>query len=158
MPVAGFTGAFWNVFKIVTIFTVAHSITLCLASLGIITLPSQLVESIIALSIVLVAFNNIVPTFRDRTWVILFLFGLFHGLGFASVMQHLPYRVGNLNKVLIGFNVGVELGQMAIVAAVFPIMYFLRKTSFYKPVFLVGGSIVLIAIASYWFVERAFGL
>ncbi len=158
VPVAGFTGAFWNVFKIVTIFTVAHSITLCLASLGIITLPSQLVESIIALSIVLVAFNNIVPTFRDRTWVILFLFGLFHGLGFASVMQHLPYRVGNLNKVLIGFNVGVELGQMAIVAAVFPIMYFLRKTSFYKPVFLVGGSIVLIAIASYWFVERAFGL
>ena len=56
-----------------------------------ISLPSQLVESIIALSIVLVAVNNIIPTFRDRTWVILFLFGLFHGMGFASVMQNLPF-------------------------------------------------------------------
>ena len=158
VPVESFAGALWNILKIVTIFTLAHSITLALASLGIISLPSRLVESIIAFSIILVALNNIIPTYRDKTWVILFVFGLFHGMGFASVMQELPYRVGNLNKVLIGFNVGVEIGQMAIVAAIFPFIFLLRKTSFYKPVILIGGSVILILIATYWFVERAFGL
>ena len=157
IPVEGFTGAFWSIFKIVTVFTIAHSITLALASLDIITLPSQLVESIIALSIVLVAINNIIPTFRDRTWIILFLFGLFHGMGFASVMKNLPFRMSNLNQLLLCFNLGVEIGQMAIVAAVFPVIFALRKTSFYKPVVLVGGSMVMIAIAGYWFVERAMG-
>lgn len=157
IPVEGFRGAFWSIFKIVTIFTIAHSITLALASLDIITLPSQLVESIIALSIVLVAVNNIIPTFRDRTWVILFLFGLFHGMGFASVMKNLPFRMANLNSLLLCFNIGVEIGQMAIVAAVFPIIFALRKFSFYKPVVLVGGSLVMIVIAGYWFVERAMG-
>ena len=157
VPVEGFRGAFWSIFKIVTIFTIAHSITLALASLDIISLPSQLVESIIALSIVLVAINNIIPTFRDRTWVILFLFGLFHGMGFASVMKNLPFRMSNLNQLLLCFNLGVEIGQMAIVAAVFPVIFALRKTSFYKPVILVGGSLVMIVIAGYWFVERAMG-
>ena len=156
VPVEGFGGAFWNIFKIVTIFTIAHSITLCLASLDIITMPSQLVESIIALSIILVAINNIIPTFRDRTWVILFLFGLFHGLGFASVMQNLPFRMPNLNSLLICFNIGVELGQIVIVAAVFPVIYLLRKSSMYQPVVLIGGSLVICLIAANWFIERAF--
>ena len=143
--------------KLSRFFTVAHSITLALASLDIISLPSRLVESIIALSIVLVAVNNIVPTFRDRTWIILFLFGLFHGLGFASVMKNLPFRMPSLTTLLVCFNIGVELGQLVIVAAVFPILFLLRKTSFYKPVVLIGGSVVLIVIAGYWFVERAMG-
>lgn len=157
IPVEGFPGAFWNIFKIVTIFTIAHSITLALASLDIITLPSRLVESIIALSIVLVAINNIIPTFRDRTWIILFMFGLFHGMGFASVMQNLPFRMPHLKNLLVCFNVGVELGQMAIVAAVFPVIFLLRKMSWYKPVILIGGSLVMIVVAGYWFVERAMG-
>jgi hypothetical protein len=158
VPVESFGSAFWNILKIVTIFTVAHSITLALASLGIVSLPSRLVESVIALSIILVALNNIIPAFRDKTWLIIFGFGLFHGLGFASVMQDLPYRIGNLNKVLIGFNVGVEIGQIVIVALVFPAIFLLRKTSLYKPVILTGGSLVLIAIATWWFIERAFAL
>ena len=157
LPVHGFRGAFWNVFKIVTIFTIAHSITLALASLDFISLPSQLVELIIALSIVLVAFNNIIPTFRDRTWIILFLFGLFHGMGFASVMQNLPFRMPALKQLLVCFNIGVELGQMAIVIAVFPLIFYVRKSAFYKPVVLIGGSSVIILIAGYWFVERAMG-
>ncbi len=156
-PVEGFKEAFWSIFKIVTIFTIAHSITLALASLDIITLPSQLVESIIALSIVLVAINNIIPMFRDRTWVVLFLFGLFHGMGFASVMQNLPFRMPNLTKLLISFNIGIELGQLAIVAVVFPVIFSLRKWRWYNPLILIGGSLIMIVIAGYWFLERALG-
>jgi hypothetical protein len=158
IPVEGFRGAFWSIFKIVTIFTIAHSITLALASLDIITLPSRFVESVIALSIMLVAINNIVPTFRDRTWMILFFFGLFHGLGFASVMQNLPFRMGNLTRLLICFNIGVEIGQLVIVAAVFPFIFMMRNSKYYKPVVLVGCSILMCIIAGYWFIERAFGL
>ena len=157
LPVEGFRGAFWSIFKIVTIFTIAHSVTLCLASLDVITLPARLVESVIALSIIVVAVNNIFPTFRDRTWVILFLFGLFHGLGFASVMQNLPFRMSNLKRLLFCFNVGVEIGQLAIVAAVFPLIFLLRKSKYYQPVMLVGGSAMICAIAGYWFIERAWG-
>lgn len=155
-PVPEFKTAFWNIIKIVTIFTVAHSITLSLAALGIVRLPSRIVESVIALSIILVAINTISPRFRDKTWLVIFGFGLFHGLGFASVMSELPFRMVHLVKVLIGFNIGVELGQLAIVAAVFPIIYLLRKARMYTPVILKGGSLVTASIAAYWFVERAF--
>ena len=157
-PVSTFAGAFWNVFKIVTIFTIAHSITLSLAALGLINVNSQLIESLIALSIVIVAINNIFPKFNDKRWLIIFFFGLFHGMGFASVMGVLPFRTISLMKVLIAFNVGVELGQLAIVAGVFPVIYLLRKTKFYRYVILVGGSAVIAAIAIYWFFERALGL
>lgn len=155
-PVPKFKTAFWNILKIVTIFTVAHSITLSLAALGYIRLPSRLVESVIALSIVLVAINVISPKFRDKTWIVIFGFGLFHGMGFASVMAELPFRMLHLFKVIIGFNIGVELGQLAIVAGVFPVIYLLRKSKFYVPVILKGGSLIIAAIATYWFIERAF--
>lgn len=158
VPVENFREAFWNILKIVTIFTLAHSITLSLASLGLIGLPSWIVESVIALSIVLVAINTIRPKFNEKTWLVIFGFGLFHGMGFASVMSDLPFRMVHLVKVLIGFNIGVELGQLVIVAAIFPLIYLLRQGSLYQRVVLIGGSIVIGVIASYWFVERAFGL
>lgn len=154
-PVKGFPGAFWNILKIVTVFTIAHSITLALTSLDIISLESWLVESIIAFSIILVALNNIFPVFHDRTWVVLLLFGLFHGMGFASVMKDLPFRMGDLKTLLLSFNIGVELGQLAIVLALFPVIFFLRKSRFYQPVVLVGGSLVICVIAGFWFYERA---
>lgn len=157
-PVPEFRTAFWNIVRIVTIFTVAHSITLSLAALGLVRLPSRLVESVIALSIVLVALNTISPKFRDKTWMVIFGFGLFHGLGFASVMSDLPFRMVHLVKVLIGFNIGVELGQLAIVAAVFPVIFLLRKAQLYNPLILRGGSLITASIACYWFVERAFAL
>ena len=126
-PVKDFRTAFLQILKIVTVFTVAHSITLSLAALGIVRLPSRLIESVIAFSIILVAFNAIWPKARHTSWLIIFAFGLFHGLGFASVMSELPFRMVHLVKVLIGFNVGVELGQLAIVAVVFPIIYLLPE-------------------------------
>ena len=157
-PLERFPQALWNLLKIVTVFTVAHSVTLLLAALDFIALPSRLVESIIALSIVLVALNNIFGKVREGSlWIILGL-GLFHGLGFASVMGHLPFRMVDLLKVVIGFNIGVELGQIAIVAVIFPILFWLRKTSFYQPYILKGVSAVLILISGWWFVQRAFGL
>ncbi len=156
-PVDRFQAGFWNVVKIVTIFTVAHSITLRLAALDIIRLPSRLVESIIALSIVLVAANNLFPRFRESRWLLIFGFGLFHGMGFASVMGELPFRMGSLVKVVVAFNIGVELGQLAIVAVVFPLIFLVRRASWYRPVVLVGGSILIGAMALYWFAERALG-
>lgn len=157
-PVDSFTKALWNLLKIVTVFTIAHSVTLLLAALDFISLPSRLVESVIALSIVLVALNNIFTKVREGSlWIILGL-GLFHGLGFASVMSHLPFRMVDLMWVVIGFNVGVELGQVAIVAVLFPILFLLRKTRFYEPVILKGLSVVLALIAAWWFIQRAFDL
>ncbi|MEM8678700.1 MAG: HupE/UreJ family protein [Planctomycetota bacterium] len=158
VPVESFGAAFWSIFKIVTIFTVAHSITLALASLDKVSLPARLVESVIAFSIIVVALNNIIPTFREKTWIVLFLFGLFHGLGFASVMQNLPFRMPNLVRLLLYFNIGVEIGQLAIVAAVFPFIYALRKWKLYQPVLLIGCSAIICVIAGFWFVQRALGL
>jgi len=156
--VSGFGETLWKIAKIVTVFTIAHSITLALAALDIISVSSRIVESIIALSIILVALNGIFGKFKEGSLLAILILGLFHGMGFASVMGDLPFRMASLTECLIGFNVGVELGQLAIVLAVFPILFLLRKTSFYFPVVLVGGSLVLIVIAGIWFVERAFAL
>ena len=158
VPVKTFRSAIWNVFKIVTIFTVAHSITLSLAALNLINVESRFVESLIALSIVLVAINNIFPKFNERKWLVIFFFGLFHGMGFASVLGELPFRMLHLVKILLTFNVGVELGQLVIVAGVFPIIFLLRNSKIYQPIIVLLGSLVIGGIGFYWFIERAFAL
>ena len=99
--------------KVVTAFTLAHSITLSLAALQVISLPSRLVESTIALSVVVAALNNLRGTIERRRWVMAFVFGLIHGFGFASVLADLGLPQGALVLALVGFNLGVELGQMA---------------------------------------------
>ena len=157
VPVQSFSRSFRNLLGVVTMFTIAHSITLFLAMLDLVSVNSQLVESVIALSIALAALNNIFRVVeRGTLWIILFL-GLFHGLGFASVMSDLPFRMENLAGMVIRFNIGVELGQVAIVAAVFPLLYLLRHRSFYQPWILKGGSWALVAISAFWFFERAMG-
>ena len=87
----------------------------------------------------------------------IFFFGVFHGLGFASVMGDLPFRMTNLVQVVLAFNIGVELGQLAIVQAVFPVIYLLRESRIYRPAVLVGGSIAICVVATYWLVTRALG-
>ncbi len=153
-----FAMAFWDVLRIVTAFTVAHSITLSLAVLGLVTLPSRLVESAIAASVVLAALNNIWPLVRGRRWVVAFLFGLVHGFGFASVLADLGLPQGALALALVGFNVGVELGQLAIVLAFLPLAYALRRGWFYRRVVLLGGSTLIAALAAVWLAERVFDL
>src|SRR5262249_30538281 len=108
LPVPQFRGAFIAVVKIVTAFTLAHSITMSLAALGFVQLPSRLVESCIAASVAIAALNNIWPFFRERAWLIAFVFGLVHGFGFASVLRDLGLPRSSLALALVGFNLGVE--------------------------------------------------
>jgi len=157
-PVAAFRPAFWSVLRIVTAFTVAHSVTLTLATLGVISLPSRWVESTIAASVIIAALNNVFPLFRERRWMMAFLFGLIHGFGFASVLTDLGLPQDALVVALVGFNVGVETGQLAIVAAFLPFIYFLRRHWVYKRLLLNGGSILIAILATIWFVERAFDI
>ena len=154
-PVESFKPAFIYIVKIVTFFTIAHTITLSLAALEIVTLPSRIVESIIALSIALAAINNIYPLFKGNDWLIAFGFGLFHGFGFASVLGEIGLGSHFLTLTLFGFNLGVEIGQVVIICLIFPLLYLLRNLKFY-PKFLLSGSILLILISLYWFTERFF--
>lgn len=156
--VAGMRAALADVLKIVTAFTVAHSITLSLAALGVVALPSRWVESAIALSVLLAALNNVLPVARGRRWAAAFLFGLVHGFGFASVLADLGLQPGALAASLVGFNLGVEIGQLAIVAAFLPLAYLMRSTWFYRRVVLVGGSGAIMLVAALWLGERLFDL
>ena len=131
-PADSFWGAFKEVLKVVTAFTLAHSITLTLAALGYISLPSRLVESVIAASIIVAAISNIRGNLDTKRWVMAFGFGLIHGFGFASVLADLGLPQNALVTALIGFNVGVELGQLAIVAVFLPLAFWLRATKFYQ--------------------------
>ena len=157
-PAERFSQAGWDVLRIVTAFTVAHSITLSLATLGWVSLPSRLVESAIAASVVLAALNNVWPLFHGRRWWVAFVFGLIHGFGFATVLADLGLPGDALALALVGFNVGVELGQLAIVAAFLPLAFWLRRSAFYRRGVLVGGSLLIAALAAVWFVERAFDM
>lgn len=154
-PVLKFKPAFIYIVKIITFFTIAHTITLTLASLELVNLPSRIVESIIALSIGLAAYHNIKPIFKGKDWLIAFIFGLFHGFGFASVLSDLGLTSEYLTLSLLGFNIGVEIGQFLIIAGIFPILFFLRKTKIY-PKLLIYGSIFLIIVSLYWVTERVF--
>lgn len=149
----GLKAAFVDVLKVVTAFTLAHSLTLSLASLSVVSLPSRWVESAIAASVILAALNNLLPLFRGKRPVAAFAFGLIHGFGFASVLRDLGLPQGSLLASLLGFNVGVELGQLAIVAAFLPVAWLLRKTWLYRQVLTVG-SLAIAVVACVWLVER----
>jgi HupE / UreJ protein len=153
-----FKPAFVQVLKIVTAFTVAHSITLTLATLQIIVLPSRWVEATIAASVILAALNNLYPMVLKRMWLVAFAFGLVHGFGFAAVLNDLGLQKDTLTIALVGFNVGVEIGQIGIVSLFVPIAYFLRKTQVYQRIVFAGGSVLIALLASIWFVERTFNL
>ncbi len=153
-----FTNTLWQVGKIVTAFTLAHSITLLLAVLQLVSLPSRLVESAIAFSVIVVAVNNVYPFFSERAWFVAFMFGLIHGFGFASVLTNLGLTSASLGASLLGFNIGVEIGQLVIVSIFLPIAYQLRSYWFYKRVILHAGSQVIIVLAMAWFLQRAFDL
>ena len=156
-PSDNIRACFIDVLKVVTAFTLAHSITLTLASLQLIALPSRWVESAIAASVVLAALNNLVPLFRGRRPLAAFAFGLLHGFGFASVLGDLGLPRDALLGGLLGFNAGVELGQLAIVAAFLPLAYLLRHSWFYRRL-MGAGSALIALLATVWLVERAFDL
>jgi hypothetical protein len=124
----------------------------------VVSLPSRWVESAIAASVAVAALNNLFPLFQGRRWIAAFGFGLIHGFGFASVLGDLGLPRSSLLLALVGFNVGVELGQIAIVAAFLPLAYTLRQTWLYRRLVFAGGSTAVLAIAALWLVERMFDL
>ena len=144
---ADFSSVWWNVISIVTAFTVAHSLTLSLATLGVVRLPSRLVESAIAASVVVAGLGNLYPMMTRRRWLVAFGFGLIHGFGFAAVLSDLGLPQRSLLLSLVSFNVGVEIGQLAIVAAFLPLAYFLRHTWTYQRVVVVTGSLTIAGVA-----------
>ncbi len=156
IAVSSFRRAFVNVFKIVTAFTVAHSITLSLATLQIVQLPSRLVESAIAASVIIAAINNLYPFFRDRAWLVAFAFGLIHGFGFASVLNDLGLGSGTLAFALVGFNLGVEAGQLTIVSLFLPVAFGIRRSWIYRGLTLGFGSTCIAVVAAVWMSERLF--
>jgi len=145
----------WRILGIVTAFTAAHSITLSLATLGIVTLPVRPVEIAIAASVVLAGLVNLYPRLAMRAATIAFAFGLVHGFGFANVLVDLGLRKGSLAASLAGFNVGVELGQLAIVAVLLPVIFHLRSATFYGKRFVPAASLATAVVALGWLLERA---
>lgn len=149
--------AFVNILKVVTAFTVAHSITLSLAAFDVVRLPSRLTESVIAASIIIAALNNIFPKVTEGRWRIAFAFGLLHGFGFASVLADMGLPPGARAISLVSFNLGVEIGQLAVVIAVMPLAYAVRATAFYRHTVMRWGSSAIAALAFVWLVQRAVG-
>ncbi len=145
-----------QVLKIVTAFTIAHSVTLALAALEVVALPGALVEAAIALSIAYVAAENLLPRFAmSRRWAVSFLFGLIHGFGFSSVLREIGLPKENLVLALLNFNLGVEAGQAVVVIIVLPILLKLRNRS-WEPKMVAAISSVILVVGLWLFVDRAF--
>ena len=162
-PSQGLRASLGHVFQVVTAFTVAHSLTLGLAATGVVRLPSRLVESTIAISIVFAALANlrsrdsaVRPRRPFPPWAMPFAFGLVHGFGFAGALGELGLSRTSLAVPLLGFNLGVELGQLACVAVFLPVASVLRASRFYRAAVLPLGSVAIILLAGGWFVERVF--
>lgn len=150
----GIKPVLWTVFKIVTAFTIAHSLTLSLAALEIIQVDSRLIEILIALSVAITALYNLFPLFSLPHSLFPFVFGLIHGFGFAGALQDLGLPLNALLVSLFSFNFGVELGQMVIVVVFVPIAYWLRNTWFYQVIVFRLGSLVILIMALWWLFER----
>jgi len=142
----------------VSAFTLAHTVTLALAALGYVSAPGSIVEPLIAASIVFVALENVLSKGVSK-WrpVVVFVFGLLHGLGFASVLGEYGIPEGNFIAALLGFNLGVEFGQLAVILAAFLLVgYWFGKREWYRRVIAVPASIAIAAVGAFWFVERVF--
>ncbi len=140
--------------KVITAFTIAHSITLAFSVFGWVSLPEKLIESMIALSIMVSALFNLQNRFRFSHWKIAFLFGLIHGMGFANGLKDLGLSSFYFLETLFAFNLGVELGQLSAVTVVAVPVLLLFKTTEAKKKILKYGSIATFVLASVWLVER----
>lgn len=157
VPRDGARSAFSETLKLVTAFTLAHSITLGLAASNLIDPPAALVESLIALTVLLAALDNLRPFVPGPRWLMVGLFGLVHGIGFAGPLKDLGLRGGALVLPLLGFNVGVELGQLAVVALLLPPALLMRGQPIYRRGIVPVLSAGVAALAGVWCLERALG-
>ena len=156
---SGFKEIFKEVLKVVTAFSAAHSVTLGLSSASIVHIEGSVVEVAIALSILLTALNNLLRFTSVKGWITAFAFGLVHGFGFANVLKELiESGSGSFSAILLGFNLGVEAGQLAIVALVLPVIYFLRSTLFYRYGVYYLLSAAAAVLSTVWALERGAAL
>ncbi|AMK78087.1 MULTISPECIES: HupE/UreJ family protein [Methylomonas] len=154
-PKSGFKPVFFDVLGVVTAFTLAHSLTLSLTVLHYISLPSRWVESAIAASVALAALNNIYPVLvKRRTWFA-FCFGLIHGMGIASVLLDMGLPDTQRMLSLLGFNLGVEAGQLAIVGAALPLIVGFSRYRYYPVLVMKTGSVSIVTVALVWLAERS---
>jgi hypothetical protein len=153
-PVERWSAALWPVLGIVTAFTLAHSITLALAAAKWVALPASFIEPAIAATIVLAALDNLRPILPGPRWGITFVFGLVHGFGFAGVLGEIELPRLEFAWALLQFNLGLELGQVAIVLAVTALLYGLRAHRHYPAWAIRGGSVAAMLVGALWFVER----
>lgn len=155
-PAQRFSQSLLRVVLVATMFTIAHSLTFTLAGLDILPLPpSKLVETLIALSIAAAALHNIRPIFGHREWTLAFAFGLFHGMGFAGLVQDLDIDRTTQLVSLLGRNVGIEIGQLVIILITFPGLFILRRTRAYLPLmYLASAGLAVLSLV--WVVERVF--
>nr|WP_255719574.1 HupE/UreJ family protein [Pelomonas sp. P8] len=158
VPRADARSALAETLKLVTAFTVAHSVTLGLAASGAIDPPSRWVESLIALTVLLAALDNLRPFMPGPRWGMVAVFGLVHGVGFAGPLKDLGLQGRELMLPLLGFNVGVELGQLAAVALLLPLALALRGRAAYRRWIVPGGSSAIAALATLWLAERSLAL
>jgi hypothetical protein len=153
---AGGAEAFHRIVKVVTAFTLGHSLTLILGASGWVRLPSALIESIIALSILVSAVHALVPIFRGREVLIAGGFGLVHGLAFAQTLAGFGFDPVTMVSSVLGFNLGIEAFQILVIGVTMPWLVLLARTRLYTPFRVVGATITGIAAAA-WFFERALG-
>ncbi len=146
-------GSLRHLIGIVSSFTIAHSITLCLATLGWVQLPERFVESAIALSICYIAVENVVSKEVSARWVISFFFGLIHGFGFANLLREMQLPPAGLMTSLLSFNLGVEVGQILILLIAFPLILYITRQSWHKRV-VIATSTLIGAFGLLWLVER----
>lgn len=142
-----------GVVEVVTAFTIGHSITLSMATLGVVHLPGRWVESAIAASIVFVAVQNIFDKNPKHRTIVTLLFGLVHGFGFAGILQEMELSRESLVSSLLFFNAGVEIGQILIICLVFPLLALVRRNRVYPRAVSVGSAAV-VAIGMFWFIQR----
>lgn len=157
-PAASFSASLWRVLKIVTTFTLAHSITFTAAGLEVLPLPpSRVVESVIAGSITVAALHNLRPVAANKEWLIAFIFGLFHGMGFASLVSGLDVDQSTQLISLLGRNAGIEIGQAVVVLLVFPSLFLLRRTRYFAALFW-AVSLLMVAVSLVWMFERIYDI
>lgn len=154
VPVHEIRSVLRDVTKIVTAFTVAHSITLALAALGAVQVSARVIEPAIAASVALAALNNLVPLFGTDRWAVAFALGLLHGFGFSSALADVGLAGAQLAPALFGFNLGVELGQLAIVALFVPLAFLARALAGYRRFALGFGSLAIFAVSLVWLIQR----
>ena len=143
----------------VTAFTIAHSITLLIAALGLIKLPGNIVEPLIALSIVWIAIENCVSKEPSKwRFLVVFIFGLLHGIGFATVLSYYGLPQDNFVSLLLAFNIGVEQGQLFILILAFIIIKLIFKDRWHSEKIRITASIIIGFIGMCWFIERIFNI